>query len=183
MSVRFRICLAAWMATVVCAALSEASRGEDHQVTDDWSITISPARGLPPAAPAAGPADAPAPNGTAADQESAVPGGAPGDQAAVAGRHPVVSSDDLGETYRRIYEAIPFNRAEYNVNPSYRHDATMEILTGHPRHRTIVTHSTRTGPAVRPRPSVPVLPYRYNNPSRGLNYYFYFPYWNYRGIY
>ena len=181
MSVRFRICLAAWMAVVVCTAVSGMSRGEDHQVTDDWSITISPARGLPPAA--AGPADAPVSDAPAPDTESAVHGGAPGDQAAAADRHPAVSSGDLGETYRRIYEAIPFNRAEYNVNPSYRHDATMEILTGHPRHRTFVTHSTQTGPTVRPRPPVPVLPYRYNNPSRGLNYYFYFPYWNYRGMY
>ena len=30
--------------------------------------------------------------------------------------------------YRDIYFSIPFNRAEYNANPSYRHDATMEFL-------------------------------------------------------
>jgi hypothetical protein len=32
--------------------------------------------------------------------------------------------------YRAIYDAIPFSRAEYDANPSYRHDATMEFLFG-----------------------------------------------------
>ena len=30
--------------------------------------------------------------------------------------------------YRDIYFSIPFNRVEYNAVPSYRHDATMELL-------------------------------------------------------
>src|SRR5205823_3447861 len=30
--------------------------------------------------------------------------------------------------YRDVYASIPFNRAEYNAYPSYRHDATMEFL-------------------------------------------------------
>ena len=40
---------------------------------------------------------------------------------------------DLAQHYRQIYKAIPFNRAEYVANPAYRHDATMELLTGNPR--------------------------------------------------
>ena len=40
-----------------------------------------------------------------------------------------------------------------------------------------------TAPLARPRLRYGYLPYRYNNYRRGLNYYFYFPYWNYRGIY
>lgn len=43
--------------------------------------------------------------------------------------------------YSRIYSSIPFNRAEYDVNPNYRHDSTMEILTGNARHQTIVRHN------------------------------------------
>jgi len=87
------------------------------------------------------------------------------------------------DAYNRIYRTIPFNRAEYRANPSYRHDSTMEILTGNARHQTIVKHTT-----VKPQPATtpvtaPVIPYRYNNWSRGLNYYFYFPYWNARGFY
>lgn len=34
------------------------------------------------------------------------------------------------ELYREIYNAIPFSRAEYDANPSYRHQATMELLMG-----------------------------------------------------
>lgn len=38
-----------------------------------------------------------------------------------------------GDEYRRIYGSIPFSRAEYLANPSYRHDSTMELMTGVPR--------------------------------------------------
>lgn len=43
--------------------------------------------------------------------------------------------------YRDIYFAIPFNRAEYNANPSYRHEATMEILFNQLR-PTVIQRST-----------------------------------------
>ena len=34
-------------------------------------------------------------------------------------------------SYREIYASIPFSRAEYDANPAYRHQATMEIMLGH----------------------------------------------------
>ena len=43
--------------------------------------------------------------------------------------------------YARIYNSIPFNRSEFDANPNYRHDSTMEILTGNARHQTIVKHN------------------------------------------
>jgi hypothetical protein len=33
-------------------------------------------------------------------------------------------------SYREIYNSIPFSRAEYDANPAYRHQATMEIMLG-----------------------------------------------------
>lgn len=33
-------------------------------------------------------------------------------------------------SYQAIYESIPFSRSEYNVQPNYRHQATMDLLTG-----------------------------------------------------
>ena len=60
--------------------------------------------------------------------------------------------------YRSVYASIPFNRAEYVANPTYRHDATMEILTGQQRH-----HAGYTGRTLAlPQPSVyrPYLPSR-----------------------
>jgi len=83
--------------------------------------------------------------------------------------------------YARIYESIPFNRAEYNANPTYRHDSAMEILTGNARHQTIVRHSsTRPLAAVQRRPASPHYnynPYTYGylRPALRLNYYRYFP--------
>ena len=59
--------------------------------------------------------------------------------------------------YARVYNSIPFNRAEYDVNPNYRHDSTMEILTGNPRHQTIVQHNFEHKQPVKriPAPTVP----------------------------
>ena len=84
--------------------------------------------------------------------------------------------------YQRVYNSIPFNRAEYRANPSYRHEATMEILFG--KMRDTVIHKTQPQRAAAPRAAAAV-PWRYNrNVSRyGLNYSFYFPYWNARGMY
>ncbi len=44
------------------------------------------------------------------------------------------------ELYREIYNTIPFSRAEYDANPSYRHEATMELLLGQLR----TSHHQRT---------------------------------------
>jgi hypothetical protein len=40
---------------------------------------------------------------------------------------------ELAQRYQSIYDSIPFSRAEYEANPSYRHDATMELLFGQMR--------------------------------------------------
>lgn len=44
--------------------------------------------------------------------------------------------------YRDIYFSIPFNRAEYNAYPSYRHDATMELLFNQMRNTVIQRGTT-----------------------------------------
>jgi hypothetical protein len=49
------------------------------------------------------------------------------------GPQPVVAVADRARAYREVYDAIPFSRAEYDANPSYRHDATMEFLFGQMR--------------------------------------------------
>lgn len=93
------------------------------------------------------------------------------------------------QRYMRIYSSIPFNRAEYNVNPSYRHDSTMEILTGNARHNTIVRHDAASSRPVERRPNAPYsiynpatpfpiwnpAAYGYLRPALRLNYYRYFP--------
>jgi hypothetical protein len=66
--------------------------------------------------------------------------------------------DDLvnGQSYSQVYDSIRFSRAEYRANPSYRHDATMEILFGQLRPTTII----RQQAPVRPAPSQYYTPYR-----------------------
>ena len=93
-------------------------------------------------------------------------------------------------TYKQIYDSIPFNRAEYRANPSYRHDATLELMFGKMRetviHRNVYQpqqQQQQQPTSVYPNTSQSVLlPYRYNRNLRsyGLGYYFL---WNARGLY
>lgn len=58
---------------------------------------------------------------------------------------PTTSTDGISraEAYRAIYDSIPFSRAEYEANPSYRHDAAMELLFGQMR-PTVIHRQQRT---------------------------------------
>lgn len=64
-------------------------------------------------------------------------------------------------SYREIYKSIPFSRAEYDANPGYRHQATMEIMLGQlhpiivappapPRQETKREVTVRFLPSIRP---------------------------------
>lgn len=64
-------------------------------------------------------------------------------------------------SYREIYSSIPFSRAEYDANPAYRHQATMEIMLGQlhpiivaplapPRQKSTRDITVRFLPAIRP---------------------------------
>jgi len=96
---------------------------------------------------------------------SAIPSVPVDGRSAVAGEKTVFDPS----AYARIYNAIPFNRAEYDVNPNYRHDSTMEILTGNARHQTIVQHNFEHKQPVKRIPA-PGLPSRILTPfsSSGL---------------
>ena len=154
--------------TLAAAATSFALTGntqaqaEEFQVTDNWVMEITPALKI-------------------SREAQDVSEGVPASEDAVPSESAVSTSVDP-RAYARVYQSIPFNRAEFNSNPTYRHDAAMEILTGNARHQTIVQHTTERPDPVLQNPPF-ALPYRYNNPAQGLNYYFYFPYWNFRGYY
>jgi hypothetical protein len=90
---------------------------------------------------------APAP--TPDDEQRELPVIVPGDCAAP---HTVVSVDPpkgtvdpryLAQMYSEIYRSIPFNRAEYDANPSYIHETTMEMLFGQLR-PTVIHRNTTT---------------------------------------
>jgi hypothetical protein len=55
-------------------------------------------------------------------------------------------------SYREAYDSIPFSRAEYTANPSYRHEAAMELVFGVQRPTTVVKL-----PAIGPQPLTPSI--------------------------
>jgi len=175
MSKRLRICLALWVVTVACSAICGTIQADVFDSGDGGLIEVSPATKTPArtevlmGTPSTIPADDTT-NETAPAPESSV--------VAVP-----VATEAPGDAYRRIYQSIPFNRAEYNANPSYRHDSTMELLTGNARHQTIVRHNNTPVVQSRPRPRTFLLPSRYNQRRRGLNHYYTVPYWNYGGTF
>lgn len=69
--------------------------------------------------------------------------------------------------YRRIYNSVPFSRAEYLANPNYRHDSTMEILTGNARHQTVINHNFEHKEPVKRIPQ-PARPSRVLTPVSGF---------------
>lgn len=175
MSTRFRICLFAWIAVIAITAVC----GEvQAQITELNPVPAPPAPQMDPLVYEATPTPewtitiVPAAKANAVANQSA----------------PAASAE-----YTRIYNSIPFNRAEYNVNPSYRHDSAMEILTGNARHKTIVQHNPRPVVVTRPAPTSFVgnpSQYGYLRPALRLNYYRHFPslnpyvnIWNYSGAF
>lgn len=69
--------------------------------------------------------------------------------------------------YRRVYNSIPFSRADYKANPNYRHDSTMEILTGNARHQTVINHNFEHKEPVKRIPQ-PARPSRVLTPVSGF---------------
>jgi len=74
-------------------------------------------------------------------------------------------------SYADVYRSIPFSRAEYLANPSYRHDAAMEILFGKLRPTTIIRNAT---PPVATDYDY-ITPYRYEYGGRARTYNFFYP--------
>ena len=75
------------------------------------------------------------------DSRAAVSGAAPAPAEAVGAEAPVPAASGtpvLRMTYAEAYASVPFSRSEYEANPSYRHDAAMEIMFGQLRPMTVI---------------------------------------------
>lgn len=134
-----------------------AATGKTASVGEgEWTVAITPA-GRTPFAHTDESAQFDGPIITPALVDAPPPLPAP----AVTGKSAPVPSDDDGiadadepvlllpviyRTYRDAYRAIPFSRAEYLANPSYRHDAAMELLFGKMRPTVIHRHMTPLRP-------------------------------------
>ena len=93
------------------------------------------------------------------------------------------AAENPATSYQEVYKSIPFNRAEYLANPSYRHEATISLMLDQP----YVTNGPKDIPqrvpdAVKMSPWSKTTPW-FNSggnlfPFPGANYGFGFgPYW------
>ena len=86
-----------------------------------------------------------------------------------------------GQSYADVYKSIPFSRSTYRADPTYRHDATLEILFGKLRPTTVVKHQARA------RAVSEVIDTGYNRPygtGHGNRQYYYPGYFDFsRGPY
>jgi len=169
---------------VVIATVRPAVAGEQQAVSKaDWKIEIIPAVIVSPKdlatddenRPAAQASIAPTPPADAAptppDSGESTPEPNPGNTEIPLGNLSAAS-------YLDVYRSIPFIRAEYDANPSYRHDATMEILFGQLRPTVVHKYSGAPhagGDHTQLRPWY-VRPYWYRRNGRRMNYNFYYPY-------
>jgi hypothetical protein len=142
-----------------------------------WTVSIKPAVRLAKAAPRSLPVPSPVDvtQAVALAQEQQPPASLPPapsvapPDTGVRTAHGVTVSPDprsdielLGRRYAEAYRAIPFNRAEYDANPSYRHEAAMELVFGQMRPTTIVK---QMGPPKEEEPAY--NPYQPYLPSSG----------------
>jgi len=159
--------------TLIVTLLLVASRAKAGDVTvrgengTPWTIRISPA--IPAAASRTDAAllpPAPAPGSTEVAINPTVPAAttvvsqpAPNDFGIQIIPAKPVDVAVNGQTYEDVYDSIPYSLTEYLANPSYRHDAAMEVLFGALRPTTV----HRDVPAqVSERPEwTPYRPYLY----------------------
>ncbi len=87
--------------------------------------------------------------------------------------------------YQAVYNSIPFSRAEYLANPSYRHEATMEMLFGELRptviHKQDKPQRVYNQPQLTEPPVPHPIPFNWYSPAYGYGPASYFgwryPYW------
>lgn len=131
-------------ALVIFGSLSASAAELSQSVTTrfgDWQITVAPqTQEVAPAAVAAVPGIIIAPQVAIqpADSGRALAGNPPPNAKASSGEQqpgPSAGYDPLvmAANYATVYNSIPFLRSEYDQNPTYRHDAAMEILFGQMR--------------------------------------------------
>ena len=128
-------------AAVVCGSLCTASADEKPRPSGSKPAVKAPAK---PSAKTTKPtAKVPATDLQIIPAAKVPVGGFPSPSAAktsvktATAAQTTLGAKESAASYQQIYRSIPFNRALYNANPNYRHDATMELLTGQSRTQTV----------------------------------------------
>ena len=121
--------LAAAAATGLSSLSAAPNVVEFDQNGQPWTVTILPQEETPEAE--TGVVITPAVPATEAPAEA--PEVAPAEEGAPATEELPSDPEQLAALYQSVYRSVPYRRSEWDANPAYRHDATMELLTGNPR--------------------------------------------------
>lgn len=72
-------------------------------------------------------------------------------QAGTAGAESAMPAGLTATSYAEVYNSIPFRRSEYDANPNYRHEATIELLLGQIRPKTVTNISVPSATCCSPQ--------------------------------
>lgn len=176
-----RLCIAVTIASFGAVPLNQLLAKDPNRTTQpagEWKIEIIPG-------PAIGPSPIPkakattakaAPNETSRtatdDPASTATEGTP---AVVSANHAEAAFPPglTASSYAEVYNSIPFRRSEYLANPNYRHEATIEILIGQLRPKTVLMHASPAATCCAPRATSFV---GFFNPWGAKNYYYHYSY-------
>ncbi len=179
---RFRRIEKSLLFAVLCGVATTATLGEDLAnvppkkvpvlkvpVGVDWKIEIIPG-------PAIGPS--PVPKAQSASRQAAPAEAKPaaveqGSTVVTAGGESSFPAGITPAAYAEVYNSIPFRRSEYLANPSYRHEATIEVLLGQIRPKTVANVATPPATCCSPKAVSFVGLF---NPWGAKNFYYHYSY-------
>jgi len=131
------------IAAFVCGLMVVTSQAAESKLlkvpADDWRIEIVPG-------PAIGPSPVPkidraVKQAQAAKSEALVDSNSATSGVVTAGAESAMPAGITSASYIEVYNSIPFRRSEYAANPNYRHEATIELLLGQIRQKTVTNIS------------------------------------------
>jgi len=132
----------------------------------DWKIEIIPG-------PAIGPSPVPKAKLAASQTEAKSAAIEPASVVVNADADTVLPGGITPAAYAEVYNSIPFRRSEYVANPNYRHEATIELLLGQIRPKTVAKVSAPAATCCSPRA---VSYVGFFNPWAAKNFYYHYSY-------
>ncbi len=143
--------VAAFCGFAATASFAEEPKGAVHTqvpvlrvpLGNDWKIEIVPG-------PAIGPSPVPKAELAARQAAQAQANRAsaePTTSIVTAGSESALPAGITPAAYAEVYNSIPFRRSEYLANRSYRHEATIEILLGQVRPKTVTNVTVSSVPS------------------------------------
>lgn len=126
----------ALVVAIVCGLVTVVSQAAEPKLPKSadkaWKIEIIPG-------PAIGPSPVPKMDRAVKQAQATKSDGA--SAIVPAGAEAALPAGLTSASYMEVYNSIPFRRSEYEANPNYRHEATIELLLGQVRPKTVTNIS------------------------------------------